>query len=79
MKVEPMDDGGMGSFRVKLRSDKEERHRAGRCAAELQFDDADGVPVLASLYLDLAGLPYEIDVWKANFQLVICIPDKLSF
>jgi hypothetical protein len=45
--------------------------RLGHRIAELQFDDADGVPVIASLNVDQDGDLYELDVWKVDFKPVI--------
>ena len=45
--------------------------------AEIQFTDTDGVEVLASLNLDQDGKPFELDVWKTDFNALIRIPDPL--
>jgi hypothetical protein len=76
IRVQPLEDGGMRSFRVRVDADMTDKRRTGRCASELQYDDTDGVRVIASLYLDLEGLPYEVDLWKVNFQPVCRLPYK---
>lgn len=73
IKVEPINDGGMGSLRF-LSSPAPE---VTRQAAELQFQDADGVSVIASLNVDEVGVPFELDVWKVDFSPLIKIPEKL--
>ncbi len=70
--VEPMDDGGMGSLRLSSRE-----FLLVRIAAELQFTDVDGVPVLASLFVDDDGTPLELDMWKVDFNPLIEIPVDL--
>lgn len=67
--VSPMDDGGMGSMLLWLPDVPLQAHRRfGTRAAECQFNDVDGVLVLASLYLDESGEPFELDVWKTDFS-----------
>ena len=71
LRGRPMDDGGMGSFAFAPCADipyAEGSRRLGRVASEVWFDDADGVPVLASLFLDEEGAPFELDVWKVDFS-----------
>lgn len=75
LKVTDMDDGGMGSLRLSPLSIEGESRRYGRTASELRFEDADGVTVLASLYLDRAGAPFELDIWKVDFSPLIRLPD----
>ncbi|WP_400192293.1 DUF6984 family protein [Hymenobacter sp. B81] len=70
-EVVDLDDGGMGSFQFV--SPKTER-RFGRVLAETQYADADGVPVLASLYLDREGELYELDSWKVDYSPLRRIP-----
>lgn len=49
-----MDDGGMGSLSLKCKGCDETRS-SGIKAAEYEFVDRDGVPVVATLYLDERG------------------------
>ena len=74
VKVIEMSDGGMGSLRFL--PDLPGR-RMGQRFAELRFTDADGVDVVASLNLDEAGLPFELDIWKTNFAPLIRVPDDI--
>ena len=62
--VEDMNDGGMGSLRLYPRPTTSHVRRFGRQAADCRFLDADGIDVIASLYLDSSGEPFELDVWK---------------
>jgi hypothetical protein len=64
IRVEPMDDGGMGSLRF---ASPTHDPRLGSTPAECRFVDADGVPVYAQLNLDQAGELFELDVWKVDF------------
>lgn len=50
----------------------------GSCAAEVKFVDTDGIDVYVSLYLDTANLPFELDVWKVNYEPVVALPDDAS-
>lgn len=59
LKVSDMDDGGMGSLRLAPGGIDSRSRRYGRTAAELEFDDVDGVKVLVSLNLDAVGAPFE--------------------
>ena len=63
--VEPMSDGGMGSLALGT------GHAArtmGRLVAECHFVDKDQVLVSATLNVDQEGIPYEVDMWKVNFE-----------
>ncbi len=62
LKVEDMDDGGMGSLRLALSNKVEDADTPRAVASDLQFTDADGVEVIASLYLDASGTPSELSV-----------------
>jgi hypothetical protein len=63
--VKPMSDGGMGS--LALGTDYESR-RMGQQVAECHFVDKDQVLVSATLNVDTEGEPYEVDMWKVNFE-----------
>ena len=71
LKVRDMPDSGMGSlcFVSPMRSPHERRF--GRRVAELQFNDVDGVAILASLNVDDEGELYELDIWRTDFKPVI--------
>lgn len=68
--VSPMDDGGMGSLKLTIPEVTRPSRQFGRKVAEHEYTDADGVVVLASLYLDQEDLPFELDVWKTDFSPV---------
>lgn len=65
IRVESMQDGGMGSFRIAPFSID---RKLGQVAAECQFFDEDKILVSAALNLDEHGIPFEIDVWKVDFS-----------
>jgi hypothetical protein len=77
--VQDMNDGGMGSLRVWRGSD--EQQRFGSVAAEAQFNDADGMLVLASINLDSMGRLFELDLFKGDFSPLKQIPasDQVRF
>lgn len=76
--VSPMTDGGMGSLRLHFGGRVEQGSAFGRRGAELQFTDADGVEVIASLNLDAKGKPFEMDVWKTDFAPLVQIPEQFE-
>jgi hypothetical protein len=69
LTVEPLDDGGMGSFRLAGKYGK-----SSHPASEVQFQDLDGVLVIATLYVDPENRPREVCIWKVNFAPLIQIP-----
>jgi hypothetical protein len=71
IKVEQMDDGGMGSLRF---TSPNHNRKLGEVIAEIQYQDEDGVPVLVSLNLDEEGALYELDSWKVDFSPLKRIP-----
>jgi hypothetical protein len=76
--VENMNDGGMGSIKLFVISNPDASRKMKSQVSELQFYDADGVIVIASLYMSEDGLPFEIDVWKTTFDPLIRIPQEFS-
>ncbi|RZL02645.1 MAG: hypothetical protein EOO89_28740 [Pedobacter sp.] len=75
LMVTSMDDAGLGSLLLypsgKIVNDRE----FGRVMFEVEFKDADNVPVVASLNLDQHGELFELDIWKVNFDPLIRFPD----
>ncbi len=67
VRVQTLDDAGMGSLRLAVGNRADESQVFGRRAAEYEFTDTDGVKVIASLNLDQHGVPFELDVWKVDF------------
>lgn len=61
--VQDMDDGGMGSLAFAGKEDRS----LGRCIAEAEYVDCDGVPVSIALNVDQDERLYELDIWKADF------------
>jgi hypothetical protein len=76
LRVRPMADGGMGSLKLASEESLQSDRPIGRRAAELQFVDADGIPVLVSLNVDRDGHLLELDMWKTDFSSLIRIPDE---
>lgn len=69
--VRDLDDGGMGSFTIV----QPENRGFSHLLSEVEFSDADGVRVLASLYVDADEAPCEVDIWKVDFSTLISLPD----
>jgi hypothetical protein len=66
--VLPMDDGGMGSFRlVPLPC-------GGNPVAEATYEDDDGVEVRITLFVDENDEPVQVDFWKIDFTPLISFP-----
>jgi TonB family protein len=79
LRVRTLDDGGMGSLLLHLgEGDASPGRQFGQTVAEVRFSDADGVPVFVALNLDQHGMPYELDVWKADLSAVREIPDTFE-
>lgn len=76
--VRNMDDGGMGSLELFPKSELRENRIFGSNISEFQFEDADGIKVLVSLFVDQDGELYELDVWKTNFEKLIRFPENIS-
>lgn len=66
--VTPLNDGGMGSYYIVEES-------FTKTASDILFVDEDSVPVLASLYVNNAGEPCEVDMWKMNYTKLLHIPN----
>ncbi|WP_448100412.1 DUF6984 family protein [Luteibacter jiangsuensis] len=69
--VDDLTDGGMGSFTIVAPENRGFSH----LLSEVEFSDADGVRVLASLYVDPDETPCEVDIWKVDFSTLISLPD----
>jgi hypothetical protein len=74
--VEEMDDGGMGSLAIVTPHSDQTRPGVIRCRAAVQFTDADGVEVIASLNANAGKVPLELDIWKTDFSKLIRIADE---
>src|SRR5436305_15315945 len=69
--VQKMDDGGMGSFSIfENEDDIGTKRKFGKQVSEYEYVDDDGVLVLVSLYLDEQNKPFEVDVWKVDYNSV---------
>lgn len=71
----PLTDGGMGSLRLLPNGVEKKNAKFGKQVSDFEFKDADGIIVIASLYLDQDGDLFELDIWKTNFERVIQIPN----
>jgi hypothetical protein len=76
-QVRDMSDGGMGSIRFQRKTARGASF--GREIAEGSFQDADSVPVSATLSVDKAGNLFELDVFKADGSPLIRYPDPDEF
>lgn len=75
LMVSPMDDGGMGSLLLYPEGKIISGRKFGRLLFEVEFRDADGVAVIASLNLDQHDDLFELDIWKVNFDPLIRLPE----
>ena len=75
LMVRPMNDGEMGSLYLYPQGNFEERRLFGKQVSDFQFQDIDGVEVIASLNLDNTGSLFELDIWKTNFGKLIKLSD----
>lgn len=73
--VRKMDDGDMGSLYLFLEGNITENRIFGEQISEYQFKDSDGIDVIASLNIDDKGELFELDIWKTNFEKIICLTD----
>lgn len=70
--VQPMDDGGMGSFLIfQNMSDIGVKRKFGKQVSEFEYIDDDGVTVLVALNVDEQNKLFEVDIWKTNYKPVI--------
>ena len=76
LQVVDMDDGGMGSLKLAVPTSTGIRRGLVACRAAVQFTDADGVEVVASLNANEDGVPFELDMWKTDFTRLIRIPHQ---
>ncbi len=70
--VSDMPDGGMGG--IVFENSTNEKRRFAEDVAQAEFDDADGVNVFVSVYLDNDGLLFELDFWKTDFSPLLRYP-----
>jgi hypothetical protein len=75
LMVAPMDEGGTGSLLLYPDGKINPKRTIGITLFELEFKDADNVPVVASLNLDQEGDLFELDIWKVNFDPLIRLPE----
>jgi hypothetical protein len=74
LRVQNMPDGGMGSLKFHTGTPRLESEY-GKQIAEASFQDADGIPVSATLSVDRAGRLFELDMFKANGAPLVRYPD----
>lgn len=75
LKVQNMNDGNMGGLLLFPFENTEIKRVFGNRVSEYQFEDVDGVTVIASLYVDQFGSLFELDVWKTDFSPLISLPN----
>lgn len=78
VRVRSMNDGNMGSLRLRVEGALDTDQEFGARMAEYQFRDADGMQVIASLNVDKQGVPFELDIWKTDFSPLVEIPPDLD-
>jgi hypothetical protein len=78
--VQKMDDGGMGSFLIfQDESQIGIKRKFGKQVSEYQYIDDDGATVLVSLNVDEKNKPFEVDVWKTDYNPVLSIKVPMTF
>ena len=75
LKVESMDDGGMGSLHFFTET---KEPKFGESVAEYEFKDEDGIPVFVTLMIDQNGNIFELDMFKGDFSPLIKWPNPQS-
>lgn len=73
-RLRDLRDGGMGSFELAADPSLEVSRGKVLRKAAVQFTDADGVEVIASLNARADGVPIEVDIWKTDFSPLVRIP-----
>ncbi|MFK7970035.1 MAG: hypothetical protein AB8F95_06685 [Bacteroidia bacterium] len=76
--VSEMDDGGMGSLLLFPSGEVAHNRKFGTRTSAYNFNDSDGIPVIASLNLDLNGELFELDIWKVNHEPLLQFPTTFS-
>ena len=74
LTVQNMDDGQMGSLRLYPNRDIIKKRFFEKCVSEYQFNDIDGILVIASLYIDNENKLFELDIWKTNYEPLKILP-----
>jgi hypothetical protein len=74
LRVAQMDDGGMGSLKLSF-DDTVPDQTFGEELSSFTFNDTDGTQVIATLYANVHGTPYELDMWKTDYSPLLEIPD----
>lgn len=74
--VQPMNDEGMRGLYLFPNGMSDKNRKFGKQVSEYQFEDEDGIRIIASLYLDENGKLYELDIWKTDFSPIIKFPKK---
>jgi hypothetical protein len=75
IRVESMNDGGMGSLTLFLKGVRKENRRFAHNVSNVEFLDKDGISVLAGLFLDQNKELFELDIFKGDGSPLIEIPD----
>lgn len=71
-------NGVTGSLLLFPQGIPEKGRCLGKQVGECQFQDLDGVTVVATLYLDKNGNLFELDLWKEDYSKVREISDTFS-
>lgn len=72
-----MINDGMGGLYLYPNSDSLDKRKFGKEVSSLEFPDINGVPIIASLYIDTYGNLLELDIFKVDFTMMKEIPINL--
>lgn len=65
----------MGSFEIKLPI-KYKGENKGWVVSSATSHDIDETLLVATLFLNNSGYPYEVDVWKVDFSPTVELPEN---
>lgn len=74
LMVVELEDGKMGSLSLMSNGIQNKGNKQIELCSEKIFKDVDEVTVIASLYIDVKGNLYELDIWKVDYSPIISLP-----
>lgn len=74
LMVAELEDGKMGSLSLMSNGIQNKGNKQIELCSEKIFKDVDEVTVIASLYIDVKGNLYELDIWKVDYSPIISLP-----
>jgi hypothetical protein len=63
------------AYRIYCEEQELKNRKKGKAISDIMWKDVDGVIAFATLYADLMGNLFELDVWKLNFTKPKCFPE----